>query len=200
MFLNTIYSDRIKAGCKLKCFPLLQRLYIRNGPHDGIQSMKYALHVLICFYGRHNEFRHGTSHGNGQLLDFHLTLFYQCAAEITQEPGLHVKVINILRRVMSVLKHVHRQHYTACVFPGQWQYIFSRRLAVAMALHPQLRRWSWIAQFDGGIKSLGLRSVLASDVNLDNIGKFPVVLGAWEECFMSEPIEDGQLWCTSWVE
>ena len=63
-----------------------------------------------------------------------------------------------------------------------------------MALHPQLRRWSWIAQFDSVIiKSLGLLSVLASDVNIDNRGNFQVLLGAWEEFFLSEPIEDGEL-------
>ena len=102
---------------------------------------------------------------------------------------------------MFVLKHVHGQHYTAYIFPSQWQYIFCRRLAVAMALHPRLGRGSWIAQLDAGmIKSFGLLSVLASDVNIDNRGKFPVVLGAWEECFLSEPIEDGELRCTSRVE
>ena len=175
----------MKVGCKLKGLPLLQRLYASQGPHNRIKSMEYAMSSLVFYYYHRIYFRHGGT--SIRHTNFHLTLFYQCAAEITQEQRLHVNTFNILQRVIFVLKHMHCQHHTDYIFPSQWQYIFSRRLAVAMALHPQPGRGSWIALFDSGIiKSLGLQFVHASDANVSNTGNLPVLICAWEDFFLSQ--------------
>ncbi len=117
----------MKVGCKSQRVLQLERLYARQCPHNGIKSMEYALSVLVNFFCRHVDIRHGVT--SSRLTNFHLTLFYQCAAEITQDQRLQVIAINILRRTMFVLQDVHSQHYTDYIFQtnsntyiaGDWQ-------------------------------------------------------------------------------
>ncbi len=46
--------------------------------------------------------------------------------------------IDIVQRILFVIKHVQCHHFADYILPMEWQYIFRRRLAVAMSGRPGL--------------------------------------------------------------
>ena len=188
MFLDTIHSERIKAGCKRHFFRFLRPfdgLGLRWLPYQtGIKSMGKVMDIMLNFY-IHRICTLGNRWSTGMYNGFHLTLFYQSAAEIIQEQKLNGKGHDIMRRLMFVLKHVHCEHYADTIFPSQWQYIFQRRLAVAMACHPRLGGDSGIAQMDAEmIRLLGLKSLHDTDENVAHNGNLQVIISRWEDFFL----------------
>jgi len=164
MFLNTIYSDGMKVECKANIFrrSLHRNVEIlrmqsnsseeyleipRFGPYNtGIKSMEYALSMLLYLYG---PVLGGYFKSRNKFTNFVLTLFYQSVAEIIQEKRLNGNGMDIMRRVLLILKQMHCMHYADTFIESQWHSIFQRRLAVAIACHPRLGRFAGIAKMDG---------------------------------------------------
>ncbi len=185
MFLDTVHSERIKAGCKRHfstCLIFFDGVVPRQNPyHTGIKSMEKAMHIMVNFYIE----RIYPDLGNRWSYNgFHLTLFYQSAAEIIQdEQKLNGKGHDIMRRLMFVLEHVHCEHYARIIFPSQWQDIFQRRLAVAMACHPRLGRDAGIAQLD--VEMIRLSLGLEYFYDYSNL-HHQTILSRWEDFFLEQ--------------
>ncbi len=71
-------------------------------------------------------------------MKFNLTLFYLYIVEIRGGQMLNGNGIDIFQRIMFVIKHVHSNHFADYILPMELQYIFRRRLAVAMSGRPRL--------------------------------------------------------------
>ncbi len=195
MFLDTIHSDSLKAGCKRHfstfLIPFDGVIPRRNPYQTGIMSMEMAMDIMLNFYIHRICTDLGNRWSTGMYNCFHLTLFYQSAAEIIQdEQKLNGKGHDIMRRLMFVLEHVHCEHYARTIFPSQWQDIFQRRLAVAMAFHPRLGRDAGIAQMDAEMirSSLGLKyfhdTADADDIFYISHLHDQAIISRWEDFFL----------------
>jgi hypothetical protein len=152
--------------------------------------MEKAMQIMVNFYIERICPDLGNRWATGMYNGFHLTLFYQSAAEIIQdEQKLNGKGHDIMRRLMFVLEHVHCEHYARTIFPSQWQDIFQRRLAVAMACHPRLGRDSRIAQLDVEMikLSLGLNCLHDTGESIAyNSNLHQAILSRWEDFFLGQ--------------
>jgi hypothetical protein len=187
MFLNTIHSERIKAGLKRNINYCLFRHDIgipRRGPYyTGNMSMGTALELLQHFF----IYQFGGGFYVGDFINFQLALLYQAATDIVQDQGLNGNGIDIMQRFCFVLAHMHTVHHSDVIFPSQWQYIFQRRLAVAMALHARLGSDSGMYLLESDItRSFALQSLHEADENVKNIGGFEVLKDRWEDFFLNE--------------